>query len=229
MLEQKSIAVVIPAHDEEKLIGATISGVPGFVDRIIVVDDRSGDGTAAVVEALDDPRVELIRHERNQGVGAAIVTGYKRARDEGSRRHRGDGRRQPDGPRGPPDARRARRARRGRLREGEPALHRPGVGPDPAHALPRQRGALAADEGRVRLLARRRLADGLHRDLARVPPAARPRPHLSGVRDAERHARAPEHLERARARLSLEADLQRRRALRDPPAQGRAAHLVAAR
>ena len=35
-----------------------------------------------------------------------------------------------------------------------------------------------ADEGRVRLLARRRLADGLHRDLARVPPAARPRPHL---------------------------------------------------
>ena len=41
MLEQKSIAVVIPAHDEEKLIGATISGVPGFVDRIIVVDDRS--------------------------------------------------------------------------------------------------------------------------------------------------------------------------------------------
>jgi glycosyltransferase involved in cell wall biosynthesis len=83
MLEQKSIAVVIPAHDEEKLIGETISGIPGFVDRIIVVDDRSSDGTAAVVEALDDHRVELIRHERNEGVGAAIVTGYKRARDEG--------------------------------------------------------------------------------------------------------------------------------------------------
>ena len=83
MLEDKSVAVVIPAHDEEKLIGATISGVPGFVDRIIVVDDRSKDGTAAAVEALGDPRVELIRHERNQGVGAAIVTGYKRARDEG--------------------------------------------------------------------------------------------------------------------------------------------------
>ena len=83
MLEDKSIAVVIPAHDEEKLIGATISGVPAFVDRIIVVDDRSSDGTAAVVEALGDPRVELIRHERNEGVGAAIVTGYKRARDAG--------------------------------------------------------------------------------------------------------------------------------------------------
>jgi glycosyltransferase involved in cell wall biosynthesis len=83
MLESKSVAVVIPAHDEEKLIGATISGVPDFVDRIVVVDDRSKDGTAAAVEALNDPRVELIRHERNQGVGAAIVTGYKRARDEG--------------------------------------------------------------------------------------------------------------------------------------------------
>ena len=83
MLEQKSIAVVIPAHDEEMLIGETISGIPDFVDRIIVVDDRSGDGTAAVVEALDDHRVELIRHGRNEGVGAAIVTGYKRARDEG--------------------------------------------------------------------------------------------------------------------------------------------------
>ena len=83
MLENKSVAVVIPAHDEEKLIGATISGVPGFVDRIVVVDDRSSDGTAAAVEALRDPRVELIRHERNEGVGAAIVTGYKRARDEG--------------------------------------------------------------------------------------------------------------------------------------------------
>jgi glycosyltransferase involved in cell wall biosynthesis len=83
MLEGKSVAVVIPAHDEEKLIAATIAGVPGFVDRIVVVDDRSNDGTAAAVETLGDARVELIRHERNEGVGAAIVTGYKRTRDEG--------------------------------------------------------------------------------------------------------------------------------------------------
>jgi glycosyltransferase involved in cell wall biosynthesis len=83
MLEGKSVAVVIPAYDEEKLIVETIAGVPGFVDRIVVVDDRSKDGTAAVAEALGNPRVEVIRHERNQGVGAAIMTGYKRARDEG--------------------------------------------------------------------------------------------------------------------------------------------------
>jgi glycosyltransferase involved in cell wall biosynthesis len=83
MLEGKSVAVVIPAFDEEKLIAATIAGVPVFVDRIVVVDDRSKDGTAAAAEALGDARVEVLRHERNQGVGAAIVTGYKRTRDEG--------------------------------------------------------------------------------------------------------------------------------------------------
>jgi glycosyltransferase involved in cell wall biosynthesis len=83
VLEGKSVAVVIPAYNEEKLIGATVAGIPDFVDRIFVVDDRSGDGTALAVEAIDDARVELIRHDRNQGVGAAIVTGYKRARDEG--------------------------------------------------------------------------------------------------------------------------------------------------
>jgi len=82
MLEGKTVAIVIPAYDEETLIAATIAGVPAFVDRIVVVDDHSRDGTAAAVQALGDPRVELVRHERNQGVGAAIVSGYKRARDE---------------------------------------------------------------------------------------------------------------------------------------------------
>ena len=50
------------------------------------------------MRALADPRVELIEHERNLGVGGAIVTGYKRARDDADRRHRGDGRRRADGP-----------------------------------------------------------------------------------------------------------------------------------
>jgi glycosyltransferase involved in cell wall biosynthesis len=82
MLEGKTVAVVIPAYNEEKLIAATVAGIPDFVDRVIVVDDQSRDGTVAAVEEIQDPRVELIRHERNQGVGAAIVTGYERARDE---------------------------------------------------------------------------------------------------------------------------------------------------
>jgi glycosyltransferase involved in cell wall biosynthesis len=83
VLEGKRVGVVIPAYNEEKLIGATIAGVPHFVDRIYVVDDHSRDATAEQARATADPRVEVISHDRNQGVGAAIVTGYKRARDEG--------------------------------------------------------------------------------------------------------------------------------------------------
>ena len=83
MLEGKRVAVVVPAFDEEGLVGETILGIPAFVDRIVVVDDCSRDGTVAKVEALGDPRVELIRHERNGGVGAAILSGYARCRDEG--------------------------------------------------------------------------------------------------------------------------------------------------
>jgi glycosyltransferase involved in cell wall biosynthesis len=79
MLEGRRVAVVVPAFDEEALIAATVQGIPGFVDRVFVVDDASTDGTAEQVRALDDPRVELIVHDRNRGVGAAIVTGYKRA------------------------------------------------------------------------------------------------------------------------------------------------------
>jgi glycosyltransferase involved in cell wall biosynthesis len=79
MLEGKSVAVVVPAHDEEQLIAATVQGIPGFVDRIFVVDDASTDGTAERARATDDPRVEVVTHDRNRGVGAAIVTGYKLA------------------------------------------------------------------------------------------------------------------------------------------------------
>jgi glycosyltransferase involved in cell wall biosynthesis len=82
MLEGKRVAVVIPAYNEEQLLPDTIAGVPAFVDRIYVVDDHSRDATVERARASNDPRVEVIEHERNQGVGAAIVTGYKRAIDE---------------------------------------------------------------------------------------------------------------------------------------------------
>ncbi|HEY7018867.1 MAG TPA: glycosyltransferase [Gaiellaceae bacterium] len=76
------MAVVVPAHNEEKLIGETIRGIPEFVDRIYIVDDLSEDGTVEAVRGLGDQRVELIEHERNLGVGGAIITGYKKARDD---------------------------------------------------------------------------------------------------------------------------------------------------
>jgi glycosyltransferase involved in cell wall biosynthesis len=83
MLEGKRVAVVVPAHDEQELIATTLAGIPEFVDRIFVVDDGSRDATAERARASGDPRVEVVPHERNRGVGAAIVTGYRRALAEG--------------------------------------------------------------------------------------------------------------------------------------------------
>ncbi len=83
MLEGKRVAVVVPAYDEERLVVETLRGIPELVDRVYVVDDGSQDGTVAAAAAVGDPRVEVISHPRNSGVGAAIVTGYRRALEEG--------------------------------------------------------------------------------------------------------------------------------------------------
>ena len=83
MVEGKTIAVVVPAFEEELLVADTIRGIPSFVDRIVVVDDHSSDATVERARSVDDPRVVVLEHERNGGVGAAIVTGYGHCRDEG--------------------------------------------------------------------------------------------------------------------------------------------------
>jgi glycosyltransferase involved in cell wall biosynthesis len=83
VFEGKRVAVVVPAHDEEALIAATIAGIPELVDRIIVVDDGSTDRTVARARETGDARVEVLSHERNRGVGAATVTGYRHALAEG--------------------------------------------------------------------------------------------------------------------------------------------------
>jgi glycosyltransferase involved in cell wall biosynthesis len=83
MYKKHSITAVVPAYNEQKLIGQTISSMPDFVDRIIVVDDKSTDSTVAMAESVGDPRVLIVQHEQNRGVGGAILTGHKYALELG--------------------------------------------------------------------------------------------------------------------------------------------------
>lgn len=80
MFSNKTIAVIVPAYNEESLIGDTLLSIPSFVDRIYVVDDGSKDKTLEIIRnhAIRDSRIVSLTHPVNNGVGAAIVTGYKK-------------------------------------------------------------------------------------------------------------------------------------------------------
>lgn len=84
MWNQLRVAVVIPAFNEEERLGATLNGIPPWVDVVVVVDDASRDGTSDVVTELADARVVLLRHPHNQGVGAAIRSGYLHGVEHGA-------------------------------------------------------------------------------------------------------------------------------------------------
>lgn len=80
MFQGARVAVVVPAFNEADKIALTVRSVPSFVDDVIVVDDGSGDETAARARAaLDAARLEVLIHPENRGVGAAIATGYAHA------------------------------------------------------------------------------------------------------------------------------------------------------
>jgi glycosyltransferase involved in cell wall biosynthesis len=85
MYRDKMIAVIVPAFNEEKLIGKVLKTIPSFVDHVIVIDDASSDRTGEVAKTHqeEDSRITYIQHKINEGVGGAIVTGYKWARDNG--------------------------------------------------------------------------------------------------------------------------------------------------
>lgn len=83
MYRDRTIAVIVPAFNEEKLIGKVLKTIPAFIDHIVVVDDASSDRTGEAVKTHqeEDPRITYLQHKINEGVGGAIVTGYKWARD----------------------------------------------------------------------------------------------------------------------------------------------------
>ncbi len=77
------IAVAIPSYKVRDHVLDVIARVPPEVQRIYVVDDKCPHQSGRLVqERCDDPRVRVIFHEQNQGVGGAVRTGYQAALDE---------------------------------------------------------------------------------------------------------------------------------------------------
>ena len=83
----REVAVVIPCYRSAASVGAVVSAVPPGVGSIICVNDASDDGLAGVLEALarKNKRLTLVTHAQNKGVGAATVSGYRRAIELGAK------------------------------------------------------------------------------------------------------------------------------------------------
>jgi dolichol-phosphate mannosyltransferase len=79
--QDRIISVVIPAYCAETHLESVVKGIPEFVEHIIIVDDCSPDNTGQVAEQLSrsNNKIKVIRHETNQGVGGAMLSGYELA------------------------------------------------------------------------------------------------------------------------------------------------------
>ncbi|MFW6003480.1 MAG: glycosyltransferase family 2 protein [Halanaeroarchaeum sp.] len=93
MYRELTVGIVVPAYNEAGYVGDVIEKIPSIVDRAYVVDDGSTDATWDEIrhaaarrnvehDGVFDALVVPIRHDENRGVGAAIKTGYLRAREE---------------------------------------------------------------------------------------------------------------------------------------------------
>jgi glycosyltransferase involved in cell wall biosynthesis len=85
MYRKNKIGIAVPAHNEEELIGDTLKTIPDYVDRIYVCDDTSIDRTSEIVKEFmkKDERITLLRHEKNTGVGGAIIDCHKKGIEDG--------------------------------------------------------------------------------------------------------------------------------------------------
>src|SRR5437762_2336632 len=79
MYRDQIIVTVVPAHNEARHIGQVIETTPDFVDHVIVVDDCSQDGTLQVASACNDSRLIILTTPSKQGVGGAVILGYRKA------------------------------------------------------------------------------------------------------------------------------------------------------
>src|SRR2546426_2353540 len=79
MYKEKIIVTVVPAHNEARHIAQVIETTPDFVDHVIVVDDCSQDGTSEAAKACGDSRLIILTTPSNQGVGGAVILGYRKS------------------------------------------------------------------------------------------------------------------------------------------------------
>jgi glycosyltransferase involved in cell wall biosynthesis len=84
--QKYNIAVIVPCYRVEREIQSVLQGIPKYIKHVIVVDDASPDSTADLVtaSAKKDKHITLIRHEKNHGVGGAMVTGFRKALELGA-------------------------------------------------------------------------------------------------------------------------------------------------
>ncbi len=80
------LTIVMPVFNEARRVAMAIKQVLE-VDypcdfELVVVDDGSADATPSILTSFDDPRIRVIRHEQNQGKGAAVRTGVAQARGD---------------------------------------------------------------------------------------------------------------------------------------------------
>jgi glycosyltransferase involved in cell wall biosynthesis len=80
-LSPPCLCVVIPAYNEAATIQKTLRKVLDhpWVQEVVVVDDCSADATSQRAAEMADPRLVVVRHEMNQGKGAALRTGFAKA------------------------------------------------------------------------------------------------------------------------------------------------------
>ena len=78
-MKELSLSVVMPTYNEKGTINEIIEKVLAvdIVKQLIIVDDSSTDGTKEILQQLASPRIKIMYHQKNQGKGAALRTGFK--------------------------------------------------------------------------------------------------------------------------------------------------------
>ena len=84
MYKGKTVNVVVPAYNEEEFIELVINNVPDYIDKIYMVNDASTDHTYQIASntVKHNGKLVIITHKENKGVGAAIITGYKKVLED---------------------------------------------------------------------------------------------------------------------------------------------------